>query len=393
MTSRRAVLGAGALSLVLCACGAASRQPVAGPDAAGEPAAVTVDVSPGGCGRGWASGRAGVRTFAVRNTAAGPVEARLQEARTGAVLGEVEGVAPGTARQLTARIGAGTYTFVCLPDDGDPGTGPVVRVTGRGVSGPAVVPVTRGELIPAALAYQRWAGRELRGVDGAVRRLRDEVDAGRWERARAAWLVAHLRYLRLGAAYGAFGDLGEAVDRTAAGLPAGLRDPRFTGFHRVEHGLWHGERGPALRAAAHRLAADVRALRDDWGVRGARMDPAELGRRAHEVVEDALLRDLTDRTDHGSGTSLAAARARLDGARRALAPLRPLLRARHIDTTALDRRLDRARHTLDRHHRGAGWTPLARLGRADREAVDARFGDLAERLASVAAVCDVRRVP
>ncbi|MGW1074760.1 EfeM/EfeO family lipoprotein [Streptomyces sp. NPDC002537] len=364
----------------------------------------TVDVAPGDCGHGRLPHlRPGPQMFVLRNTSATPADARLVDAATGAVHGEVEGIAPGTHRTFTARLGPGAYAFVCLPDDADPVTGPAVRIPGTGGGGgPAAVPVTRDDLIPLTLDYQRWVGERMAGLVTATDALRTAVDSGDPAAARAAWLPAHLAYGRLGAAYGAFGDAGRAVDGTAAGLPGGVRDPGFTGFHRVEHGLWHGERGPALRRAAHRLAVDVHALRDSWEL--TRMDPADLGRRAHEILEDTLQHELTGRTDHGSGSGLATARANLDGTRAVLDRLRPLLRGRYPGAAVLDRRLDRAADLLDRYGPAAGrtgpgrwtphrWTPLARLGRADREKIDAAIGDLTERLASVATLCEPRRTP
>ncbi|WP_246430542.1 EfeM/EfeO family lipoprotein [Streptomyces rectiverticillatus] len=359
-----------------------------------------VDASPGRCGDGWRHPRPGTQTFTLHNTSGTPTEVQLTDARTGAVLGEVEGLAPGAARGLPVRLGAGTYAFVCLGDDTDPVTGPAVRVPGdprRTRSGPAAVPVSVHDLIPPALDYQRWVGRSMTRLVAATDALRTAVRTGDRTGDRAAarsrWLTAHLAYARLGAAYGAFGDAGDALDRTTAGLPRGVRDPGFTGFHRVEHGLWHHERAPGLRRAADRLARDVRSLRAGWA--HTRMDPADLGRRAHEILEDTLRAELTGRTDYGSGSGLATARAHLDATRAVLRPLRPLLRTRYPGLPALDRRLARTARILDAHaHARRGkWTPLGRLDRAQRARVDAAVGDLTERLASVAALCDVRRTP
>ncbi|GGX61252.1 EfeM/EfeO family lipoprotein [Streptomyces hiroshimensis] len=378
----------GAAVVVLAGCGAAPRTPAAGDD--------RVDASPGRCGHGWRHPRPGTQTFTLHNTSGTAAEVRLTDTRTGAVLGEAEGLAPGAARTLPVRLGAGTYAFVCLGEDTDPVTGPAVRVPGdprRTRSGPAAVPVSVHDLIPPALAYQRWAGRSMTRLVAATDALRAAVRTGDRAAARSRWLTAHLAYARLGAAYGAFGDAGDALDRTAAGLPRGVRDPGFTGFHRVEHGLWHRERAPGLRRAADRLARDVRALRAGWA--RTRMDPADLGRRAHEILEDTLRAELTGRTDYGSGSSLATARAHLDATRAVLRPLRPLLRTRYPGLPALDRRLDRAARALDAHahaYRGT-WTPLGRLDRAQRARIDAAVGDLTERLASVAALCDARRTP
>ncbi len=302
--------------------------------------------------------------------------------------GEVEGVGPGTTRELTVRLGKGTYAFKCVPDDADAVTGPTVRITG-GQRGPGAAPVTQHDLIPPALAYQKWVGGGLDDVVRLTTRLRDAIDRGDLAGARSAWLPAHLQYERLGAAYDAFGDADSEVNGTDAGLPGGVHDAHFAGFHRVEYGLWHGESADGLRAPAAALVKALTGLRDGWSQ--TRMDPAQLGLRAHEILENTVQFELTGRTDYGSGSNLATARANLDGTREVLSWLRPLLATRYAGLPELDRGLDRARHTLDAFRHGDRWTPLDGLGRARREQVDADLGDLVERLASVATLCDPRR--
>ncbi|WKU47585.1 EfeM/EfeO family lipoprotein [Streptomyces sp. VNUA116] len=389
---RRAAVAAAAVGgalLGLAGCGApAPRAPAAGD---------TVDVSPHRCGHGWRHPRPGTLTFTLHNSSGTAAETQLTDARTGAVLGEAEGIGPGAVRTMRARLGGGdTYAFVCFGEDTDPVTGPAVRIPGRtaaGGAGPAAVPLTAHDLIPPTLDYQRWVTTRMTRLVSATDALRAAVRAGDVPAARTRWLTAHLAYARLGAAYDAFGDAGDAVDRTTAGLPRGLRDPGFTGFHRVEHGLWHHERPTTLLPAADRLARDVRALRTAWA--GTRMDPADLGRRAHEILEDTLRAELTGRTDYGSGTGLATARAHVDATRAVLDRLRPFLRTRYPALPALDRRFGGLARTLDAHARAhhGGWTPPARLGRTERARIDAAVGDLTERLAAVAALCDVRRTP
>ncbi|MGK3941173.1 EfeM/EfeO family lipoprotein [Streptomyces caeruleatus] len=350
----------------------------------------TVGVTTADCGHGWTRGEPGSQVFDLRNTSSTAAEVYLTDPRTGAVYGEVEGLAPGTVRPLRVTLGNGTYAFKCLPDDADAVTGPTVRITGAKVrSGPAAVPVSLQDLIPPTLAYQKWI--QGRTVE-LVRRtdvLRDAVDRGDLAAARAAWLPAHLVYERMGAAYGTFGDADATINGTTAGLSGGVRDPGFAGFHRVEYGLWHGESASGLRGPADRLDQAVRSLRDSWP--GERMDPADVGLRAHEILENTVQFELTGRTDYGSGTNLATARANLDGTRVLLGRLRPLLRTRDSVLTGLYAWLDRAQRTLDSFRHGGKWTPLTGLTRAQREKADADLGELVERLADVAALTDVRR--
>ncbi|MEU5085325.1 EfeM/EfeO family lipoprotein [Streptomyces sp. NPDC021356] len=348
----------------------------------------TVEVSSARCGRGWDEPEPGVQVFELRNVSDRAAEVYLEDPRSHAVYGEVEGIGPGTTRTLTVRVGKGAYTFRCVPEDADAVTGPTVRVD-RGTAGPAAAAITQHDLIPPAIDYQKWVAGGLDEVVRLTGRLREAIDRGDLGRARTAWLPAHLQYERLGAAYDAFGDADGRINGTDAGLPGGVHDPSFTGFHRIEYGLWHGEGARTLRAPAAALVRAVTALRDTWSQ--ARMDPAQLGLRAHEILENTVQFELTGRTDYGSGSALATARANLDGTRAVLSRLHPLLAGRYAALAGLDRGMERARSLLDGFRHGERWTPLDRLSRTRRERTDAVLGDLVERLASVATLCDPRR--
>lgn len=363
--------------------------PAAGSRTAGGLPYTVVEVSRGACGRGWAEPVAGVQVFGLRNAGSAATDVALVDPGTGKLHGEVEGLAAGTTRALTVDVGGGPYAFKCLREDADAVTGPTVVVPGGRPRGPGAVPVTRHDLIVPALRYQRWVADRLTALAHGTAALRADLDRGDLPAARRDWLTAHLVYARTGAAYGAFGAADGRINGTAARTAGAVRDPGFTGFHRVEYGLWHGGSAHALRAPAAALDRDVRALRRSWSQ--TRMDPADLGLRAHEIMEDAARAELTGRTDYGSGTNLATARANLDGTRQVLDRVRPLLAARDTALTRLDAALTRARRVLDAAHRGGTWTPPARLSPAGRRQVNAAVGGLLERLAPVAALLEVRR--
>lgn len=394
--SRRALIVGGGLLAVgaaLVAVWAASA-----PDSSGNRPTVSadglphtrIDVLSGACGRGWDRPRPGTQVFDVHNRSGVAVEVYLKDTRSGAVHGEVEGIGPGTTRSLRVDLGGGSYAFACYPDDAVPVAGPAVEVPGgAGGGGPAAVPVSRHDLIPPTLSYQRWVGERMDDLVGATRELRSAIGSGDTARARARWLTAHLVYERMGAAYGAFGDADTAVNGTATRLPGGLHDKDFTGFHRIEYGLWHHEPAAALLPLADRLEDDVSTLRTQWA--RTRMDPLDLGLRAHEILENTVQFELTGRTDYGSGSALATARANLDGTRVVLSRLRPLLVTRYPHLDRLERDLDATQAVLDRRHHDGHWTALGGLDRRGREKVNASVSALVEQLADVAALCDERR--
>ncbi|MFJ8388809.1 imelysin family protein [Streptomyces sp. NPDC094438] len=356
---------------------------------AGAKGPTAIEVSAGACGRGWTGATPGPQVFELRNTSASAAEVDLTDPGTGAVYGEIEGLAPGTSREMRVVLGGGSYAFKCLPDDADAVTGPTVKIAGASAGGgPAAVPVTQHDLIPPTLAYQQWIAARTVELADKTDELKRAVDGGDLAAAREAWLPAHLVYERMGAAYGTFGEADAAINSRGPGLSAAASAQDFDGFHRVEYGLWHGESAASLRGPADRLAQAVHALHDSWPQ--ARMDPAQMGLRAHEILEGTAQFELTGRTDYGSGSNLATARANLDGTRELLTLLRPLLTTRYPDLPRLDSWLDRTQHTLDRFDSG-GWTPLDRLSRPDRQRINSDIGQAVELLAPVAAICDVRR--
>jgi iron uptake system component EfeO len=348
-----------------------------------------VTVSPGDCGKGWVRPRAGTQAFDLRNTGAAATEVYLVDPGTGKVYGEVDGLAPDTSRPMVVDLGSGTYAFKCLAEDTDAVTGPSVVVPGHTPQGPAALPVNQHDLIPPTLTYQKWIGARMDDLAAGVARLRADIDAGDLAAARADWLTAHLVYERMGAAYGTFGDADGKINGTAARGDGGADDPGFTGFHRIEYGLWHGRPAADLRGPAAGLEADVRALRASWAQ--ARMNPADLGLRAHEIMENTQQFELTGRTDEGSGTNLATARANLDGTREVLDLLHGLLVPRDPALPGLEAAMERTRRDLDAEDHGGSWTSLAALPHDRRQRINADVGDLLEQLAPVATIFDVRR--
>ncbi|MEU6171436.1 EfeM/EfeO family lipoprotein [Streptantibioticus parmotrematis] len=389
LTAATVLLAVGVLGGVLTGCGTGHRASAAASAPSDGLPHTAVRVSLGVCGQGWTRPHAGQQVFDVTNASDGPTEVDIVDPKSGAVYGEIEGLAPNTTRTLDVTLGGGSYAFKCLPDDADAMTGPTVRIPGHAAAGPAAAAVSEQDLIPPTLAYQKWIGGRMSQLAEDVGTLKDDIDGGDLGPARSDWLTAHLVYERMGAAYDTFGDADGKINGTTAGLVKGLDDPDFTGFHRIEYGLWHGQSADQLKGPAAQLVSDVNALKASWPQ--ARMDPLQMGLRAHEILENTLQFELTGRTDYGSHSNLATARANLDGTRTVLGYIRPLLTSRDPGLPALDKTLERLQSTLDGFDHDGSWTPLNSLSRDQREQLDSAAGGAVEQLADVAAVFDVRR--
>lgn len=361
----------------------------AAPDASG------VSVNHSGCGEGWTNPHGGPQALALTNTDSVSGEADLVEiggADNGRIYGELEGMGPGTTDTMRVTLGPGSYAIRCVMEDLDPVDGPTVRIGGNATSNPGAVPVTSTDLIEPLKRYQAFLAGGVADLVTRTDALDAAVRSGNLAQARAAWLPAHLRYETLGAAYDAFGKYDGEINGTTAGLPGGPRDPGFTGFHRVEYGLWHGESAASLTAVTNELDALVHGLQHDLPT--LQPQALDLGLRAHEIIENTLQFELTGRTDYGSGTNLATADANIAGDREVLSVLRPLLTSWYPGLSSVDTWLGRCQGLVDaQHHADGSWTPVAQLDQSTRERLDGALSELAERLAPIAAITEPRRTP
>jgi iron uptake system component EfeO len=364
-----------------------------GPASKGSPSGTqrtTINVSLSRCGAGWTHPIVGHQDFLLDNTDTRGGEVFLSDAKTGAVFAYVEPLGPGTTADMSVDLSGGTYAFRCVMQDSDVVVGPTITLTGTAkVVSPSVLPVSQQQMIGPTKNYEAYVTRQLPGLARLVGVLRADVAAGDLAKARADWLPAHLAYERLGAAYGAFGDADGEINGLPNGLPGGVHDPDFTGLHRIEYGLWHGQSAATLKPLADALATAVDGLRKTFA--SVQIDPLDVAIRAHEITENALQFELTGETDFGSDSNLATVRANLDGTNAVLAMLKPLLASRYPAMPQLIRELARTQSELDAQHHGAAWTPLTKLARPQRELINADLSELSELLAPIAAICEPRR--
>ncbi|MFI2636186.1 iron uptake transporter permease EfeU [Streptomyces collinus] len=349
----------------------------------------TVAVSETACGQGFTAPEPGRQDFLMHNTGNQTSEVYLIDPSSNAVYGEIEGLAPGTTRDLVATVAGGTYAWRCVPADGKAVTSKAVRVGGA-AGAHAVVPVSERDLAAPLKAYRAYVDRGLATLVTQTGKLSDDIRAGHLGAARADWLTAHRTYASLGAAYGTFEDFDQKIDGRPDGLPGGVHDKDFTGFLRIEYGLWHGEPAAGLKGVAQQLAEDSAGLRKAFPHQD--FDSSDLPLRAHEILENTLQFELTGDTDQGSGTGLATADANLAGTRELLSALKPLLttRAPRLLPT-VDADIARLQKLLDSAHHGTGWTPVDRLDRAAKARLDGATGQLLEDLSPVPDLLEVRK--
>jgi iron uptake system component EfeO len=341
------------------------------------------------CGGTWTLAKPGWHTFELYNANNVGAEIDLVNPKTGGIYAEVEQLGPGTTQAMSLDVGSGRYAFRCLFEDTDPMTGSTVTVPGHAGGFPATVPVTFNDLVGPAKEYQTYVAAGLNTLVGQTQTLDGDVQHGNLTAARRDWLTAHLEYETLGAAYDAFGNFDDEIDGRADAL--GVSNPQWTGFYRIEYGLWHGQSATELLPYANELAADVRSLLATWPT--MEIPLIDMGLRTHEIMENALEFQLTGHDDYGSGTTLATVLANIQGDRELLSLLHPLLASRYPGLPAVYTWLDRLQALVEAQRQPDGtWIPVSQLPQAASQAIDAACGQLLEELAPIASIAEPRNM-
>jgi iron uptake system component EfeO len=382
MRTRRLLAAAASTVLaaaVVAACGTAS------PPRSASSTAISFNDS--SCGGTWQLARPGWHTFEVSNRAENGAEVDLTNPANGGVYDELENIGPGTTAPMSLDVGSGTYAFLCQVQDFQPITGHTVIVGGHTAGTPAIVPVTYNDLYPLAKRYAQYTEAGLRVLAGQTTRLAADLRGGKLAAARRDWLTAHLRYETLGAAYDAFGKFDDEIDGRADAV--GTSSPKWTGFYRLEYGLWHGQAARPLAAVADTLNTNVHQLLTWWPTQ--QIPLLDVGLRTHEIMENALEFQLTGHDDYGSGTTLATTLANIQGDRYLLSLLHPLLAARYRQLPEVYTGLDLLQSLIQKEHLPDGWwVPVSALPAAVRADIDAACGQVLQELAPIASIAEPR---
>ena len=367
--------------------------------AAAPPAGASVPVEPitfgtTTCAPNWAPPQPGADRFAVHNASNRSATVYLYDSRSGAIAATISRLRAGATRLLRARLNGGhDYAWSCdlkgYPIH-DSEADPVAFHRQAGGSGPVVVPVPLRELQRPLAGFRHYVAGRIAALAGQVATLQGAIAAGDLAGARTAWLTAHETWLQIGeddGAYGAFGDLGQAIDGTAAGHPGGTSNPHFTGFHRIELDLWGAGGLAAAGPDAARLDQYVQLLQAGHLselLPGSKEGVDAWTLRPHEILEDALRDTLSGDDDYGSATGLASVLADVSATREVLTLLAPVITPRAPRLVGDARRaLARLTKAIAATTTDGTWVSVAQLPRAERESIDAACGAALETLSRV----------
>ncbi|KRA22416.1 hypothetical protein ASD65_18255 [Microbacterium sp. Root61] len=357
-----------------------------------------------------ATATSGTLAFEVQNTGTQVTEFYLLAEDGLRIAGEVENIAPGASRTLTAVVQPGEYFTICKP--GMIGEG--VGKAGFSVSGDAVaIDGPDAELKQQAVdLYAAFVKDQVAQLVPAVQEFVDAYETGDDAAAQAAFPQVRAYYERIEPVAEALGDLDPRIDyREVDAVAEGLD---WTGFHRIEKDLWVPAQDalnadaetpawqdwapstPEERAAfGDQLIADVQELYDyvhsaDFQDTLNAQGVGGLSNGAIALLDEVATGKITGEEDWWSGTDLWDFAANVEGSKMAFSLVRDFAASKGTDAVGLVGEIDGGyaalEETLAQHGSLVdGFVNYRELTEDDKRALTDRINALAEPLSQLTA--------
>jgi iron uptake system component EfeO len=364
---------AGLTALTLTACTGGDVSPGSSADANDDIAVAATDDT---CEVASSELPAGIHQFTVSNTGSKVTEFYVY-ADGDRVMGEVENIAPGVARELRVELPAGDYETACKPGMVGDGIRSALTVTGEAGS------LSEDETLAAAgTDYQRYVQSQTGALVEQTTAFVNAVKAGDIEGAKALFPVARTYWERIEPVAESFGDLDPIIDGREGDQAEG---EDFTGFHRIEQALWETGDVSDMGPYADQLLTNVQQIAtqaDD-----VTLDPLQLANGAKGLLDEIATGKITGEEDRYSHTDLWDFSANLEGSEAAVQALRPYLEKTDPDLVGeIDDRFAAAEAELEQYRSGDGWQSYDQLSDEQLRGLSDSITALTESVSQVASV-------
>ena len=202
-----------------------------------------------------------------------------------------------------------------------PGLGlAVLLAAGPGTAHADVSPLA---LVQPITEYKLYVTQSLQALVKDTDAFTAAVKAGDVAKAKALFAPTRTHYEQIEPIAELFSDLDASMDSRADDHELAEKDPGFTGFHRLEYGLWIDNSTAGLESYAEQLMADVHQLRDR--ITSLVFPPEIVVGGAAALMEEVAATKISGEEDRYSRTDLWDFQANADGSKKIWALFSPLV--------------------------------------------------------------------
>ncbi|SMG40831.1 iron uptake system protein EfeO [Paracoccus sp. J56] len=252
-----------------------------------------------------------------------------------------------------------------------------------GFAAPAMAADPSLDLVAPLAEYKLYVAENTAKLVEDTTALTEAVKAGDVEKAKSLFAPTRTSYEKIEPIAELFSDLDVSIDARADDYEKAEQDPAFTGFHRLEYGLWEQGSTEGLGEYADRLLADVKEL--DSRINDLTFPPEVVVGGAGVLMEEVAATKISGEEDRYSRTDLWDFDANFEGAQKIYELLRPLIAESEADFVAkVDGNFKTVDDVLGKYRTAeGGFVSYEELTDADRNALSAKVNTLAEDLATL----------
>lgn len=338
------------------------------------PAQQTITLTDKGCEPNDISIKAGEEIFTLINNSKRAVEWEVLDGVK--VVFERENILPGFKLDLKPKLKEGKYDMTCGLLSNPKGR--LIVTAGTTAEETKVNP----EMAKAIEAYRGYAKGEVAKLVKNTEAFVKAVKTGKLEEAQKLFGPTRVNYESIEPVAELFGDLDPAIDARADDFEKKEQDPTWTGFHRIEFGLFSEKKTDGLSAVADKLLVDVNELKSRIDV--VDIPPDKMVGGAGELIEEVSNSKISGEEDRYSGTDLYDFQANVDGSKKILELIRPQVEKKDKALLAsVEGNFAKVDAILAKYKEGQGFKSYSALTDDDRNALKGAITPLAEDLAKL----------
>jgi len=248
--------------------------------------------------------------------------------------------------------------------------------------GAAKAEVSPLDLVQPIADYKVYVQENLDILVKDTKAFTDAVKAGDLEKAKELYPSSRVSYEKIEPIAELFADLDASIDSRADDHENGEKSEDFTGFHRIEYGLFAQNSTEGLAPIADKLYADVLELQKR--VEDLTVPPEKVVGGAAALLEEVAATKISGEEDRYSHTDLWDFKANVDGAQKIVELFKPLLEKENPD---LVKKVEANFKTVDdilaKYKKGDGYESYDKLSDDDRKALAGPVTTLAEDLSTL----------
>ncbi|MGE7768502.1 iron uptake system protein EfeO [Peribacillus sp. NPDC096540] len=231
--------------------------------------------------------------------------------------------------------------------------------------------------------YREYAIGEIEEFVKATEEFTTAVKSGDIEKAKEVYAPARMHYERAEPIAEVFGDLDPKIDARKGDV----KDEEWSGYHRIEMGLWEENTTKGYEEYADQLMSDVNLLRAK--AETVEVTPDLLITGAVDLLNEISTSKVTGEEDRYSHTDLYDFVANVEGAEKIYELLTPALKEKDAKlTTEIQQRFDDVYSLLEKHKEGDGYISYTDLKESEVKELSQAIDALAEPLSQIGIVTE-----